>query len=156
MAARVQVTKEIAAGPEVIWGLVADLSQMGRWSPENEGVEWLKGATGPVVGATFKGSNRHGTKSWTTHGKVTEATPNRAIAFLVNVGPFKIAEWRSELEATPAGCRVTESTLDQRGAVGKLLGKLATGIDDRDAHNRTTMEQTLERLKAAAEHAPPA
>lgn len=156
MAERVQVSTEIAAPPERVWELVADLSQMGRWSPENEGVEWLKGATGPAVGVTFKGSNRHGSRAWSTHGRITEATPSRALAFLINVGPFRVAEWRYELEPTPAGCRVVESTVDQRGAVGRFLGKLATGIDDRDVHNRATMEQTLELLKAAAEGASPA
>jgi len=151
MAERVQVTTEIAAKPETVWGLVADLTQMGKWSPENEGVEWLKGASGPAVGVTFKGANRHGSKTWTTHGRIIEAEPNKSLAFLVNVGPFKVAEWRYELAASPTGCVVTETTTDRRGAVAKYLGKLATGIDDRDAHNRATMEQTLERLKAAAE-----
>jgi len=151
MAERVEVTTEIAVKPETVWPLVADLTQMGRWSPENEGVEWLKGASGPAVGVTFKGANRHGSKTWTTHGRIIEATPNKAIAFLVNVGPFKVAEWRYELAASPTGCLVTESTVDRRGAVAKFLGRHATGIDDRATHNRATMEQTLARLKAAAE-----
>jgi uncharacterized protein YndB with AHSA1/START domain len=155
MAERVEVTTEIAAPPETVWGLVADLTQMGRWSPENEGVEWLKGASGPAVGVTFKGSNRHGSKTWTTHGRITEATPNKAFAFLVNAGPFKVAEWRYVLEPMPTGCRVTESTVDQRGAVIRFLAKLGTGIEDRESHNRETMAQTLARLKAAAEGAHP-
>jgi uncharacterized protein YndB with AHSA1/START domain len=153
MADRVQVATEIAAPPETVWGLVSDLTQMGKWSPENEGVEWMKGAAGPAVGVTFKGTNRHGSKTWTTHGRIIEATPNRSFAFLVNVGPFKVAEWRYELVPTPTGCRVTESTVDHRGAVARYVGKLATGIGDRDAHNRATMEQTLERLRVAAEAA---
>jgi uncharacterized protein YndB with AHSA1/START domain len=155
MAERVQVTTEIAAPPDKVWELVADLTQMGKWSPENEGVEWLRGASRPAVGVTFKGSNRHGSRTWTTHGRITEATTDKALAFLVNFGPFKVAEWRYELEPITTGCRVTESTLDRRGAVAKLLGKLATGVEDRDAHNRTTMEATLARLKAAAESTTP-
>jgi len=155
MAERLEVTKEIAAPPEAVWPLVSDLTQMGKWSPENEGVEWLKGAAGPAVGVTFKGSNRHGSRHWTTHGRITEATPNRALAFLVNVGPFKVAEWRYELAPTPLGCRVTESTVDRRGGLAKYLGKLATGIDDRASHNRATMEHTLDQLKTAAESASP-
>jgi uncharacterized protein YndB with AHSA1/START domain len=154
MTERLEVTTEIAARPEAVWHLVADLTQMGKWSPENEGVEWLKGASGPAVGVTFKGANRHGSKTWTTHGRIIEATPNKAIAFLVNVGPFKIAEWRYELAATSAGCRVTESTVDRRGAMARYLGRVATGIDDRSSHNRSTMEQTLARLKTAAESTP--
>ena len=156
MAERVQVTKEMTAAPTTVWRLVADLTQMGRWSPESEGVEWLKGASGPAVGVTFKGSNRLGSKTWTTRGRILEATPNKALAFLINVGPFKIAEWRYEIEPTPSGCRVTESTLDHRGGFARMMGKLATGVEDRSEHNRATMEQTLERLKAAAEVAPAA
>jgi uncharacterized protein YndB with AHSA1/START domain len=51
----VSVTKDISASPESIWALVTDLPRMGEWSPENRGGEWLKGATGPSVGARFKG-----------------------------------------------------------------------------------------------------
>lgn len=151
MAEPVLVSTEIAASPETVWGLVADLTQMGRWSPENEGVEWLGGAKGPVVGAKFKGSNRHGAKTWSTHGAITEATVNQTLAFRITAGPFKVAEWRYELEPTGSGCTVTESMIDQRGAVVKLIGKLATGVEDRATHNRATMAETLTRLKAAAE-----
>jgi uncharacterized protein YndB with AHSA1/START domain len=153
MAERTEVSTDIAAPTDQVWGLVSDLTQMGRWSPENEGVEWLAGATGPVVGAKFKGSNRHGAKSWSTQGTITEATPSKALAFRITAGPFKVAEWRYEFEAVDGGCRVTESTIDQRSGLAKFLGKLATGIDDRATHNRATMAQTLAALKAAAESA---
>ena len=31
---------------------------MSHWSPEYQGGEWLDGATGPMVGARFKGRNK--------------------------------------------------------------------------------------------------
>ncbi|MEY3619020.1 MAG: hypothetical protein RL726_1718, partial [Actinomycetota bacterium] len=62
----VVVSKEIAASPEVVWEMVSDLTRMGEWSPENKGGEWIKGATGPAVGASFKGRNSNGKKSWST------------------------------------------------------------------------------------------
>jgi uncharacterized protein YndB with AHSA1/START domain len=154
MAERTEVSTEIAAPPEKVWGLVADLTQMGRWSPENEGAEWLGGATGPAVGVRFKGANRHQSKSWSTMGTITESTPGSAFAFQVKVGPFKVAQWRYDFTPTATGCTVTESTIDQRTGLSKFLGKMATGIDDRGTHNRDTMEKTLAALKAAAESSP--
>ena len=54
MAHHVEVTKVIAATPERVYELVSDLPRMGEWSPENTGGSWIKGATGPAVGAKFK------------------------------------------------------------------------------------------------------
>lgn len=156
MTERTEVSTEIAAPPDKVWGLVADLTQMGRWSPENEGAEWLGGATGPAVGVRFKGANRHGKKSWSTQGTIVESTPGSAFAFHVKAGPFKVAQWRYKFTPTASGCVVTETVIDERTSLSKLLGKLATGVDDRETHNRATMEQTLAALKAEAESPPPA
>jgi len=49
----VEIETYIAAPPIWVWELVTDLQQMGYWSPEYQGGEWLDGATGPVVGARF-------------------------------------------------------------------------------------------------------
>ena len=46
---------------------------------------------------------------------------------------------------------MTESFVDERGALINVGGRLATGVADRDAHNRDGMRQTLDALKAAAE-----
>jgi uncharacterized protein YndB with AHSA1/START domain len=147
----VVVSTAIAAPPSTVWTLVSDLTRMGEWSPENEGAEWLRGARGPAVGATFKGANRLGSKSWTTRGRIVAADPERTLAFSITAAGMKVAEWRYELAATADGCTVTESFTDKRGPLVKLLGRLATGVTDREEHNRATMQTTLERLKAAAE-----
>ena len=150
MVERIEVEREIAATPEVVWGLVSDLPRMGDWSPENDGGEWVKGATGPAVGAKFKGRNSNGSKSWTTVSTVVDATPGERFSFLVVVGPFKIAEWAFDIEATDVGCRVTETWTDRRGGLMKKLGGKASGVDDRTAHNRAGMEQTLAGVATAA------
>jgi hypothetical protein len=127
---------------------------MGRWSPEATGAEWLKGATGPAVGARFKGSNRNESRRWSTTCTVVEADRGRAFSFDVTVGPLKISRWAYRF--TPAaggGCTVVEEWTDQRPGFTKPLGKLASGVGDRLAHNRAGMEQTLANLKAAAEGA---
>ena len=41
--------------PRTIWDLVSDVTKIGRYSPETFEAEWLDGATGPAVGATFRG-----------------------------------------------------------------------------------------------------
>ena len=55
------------------------------------------------------------------------------------------------IAATAAGCTVTETWTDDRGALVTLIGRFVTGVADREAHNRAGMERTLAALKAAAE-----
>jgi uncharacterized protein YndB with AHSA1/START domain len=153
MADQVSVTREIGAPAEQVWAMVSDLPRMGEWSPENEGSTWLRGATGPTPGATFRGTNRHGKKTWSTDGTVIDAEPGRLFTFRTTAAGFKVAEWRYAIEATAAGCRVTETWIDQRGRIAKILGTPVSGVADRTSHNRASMEETLDRLKVAAEAA---
>ena len=49
------VTVHMAAPPERVWELVSDVTRIGSYSPETFEAEWLDGATGPAVGAKFRG-----------------------------------------------------------------------------------------------------
>ena len=71
----------IEAPPERIYEIVTDIAQMGRLSPECTGGKWLDGATGPAVGARFKGSNKRGFARWSTTNEVVEAEPGQAFSF---------------------------------------------------------------------------
>jgi hypothetical protein len=144
---------DIVAPAEVVWSLVSDLTRMGEWSPETERVEWTGGATGPSVGATFKGHNRNGSRRWTTTCTITVADPPRELAWDVKaVGVVPVATWRYEIESLDdLSCRVTESTTDKRPGIFKALTARATGVKDRGEHNAANMRATLERIKAAAE-----
>ena len=153
MADQIEVERKIAASPEVVWALVSDLPRMGEWSPENTGGEWTKGATGPEVGAKFKGRNQAGSTTWSTVSTVTAAAPGERFAFSVAAGPFKIADWAFAIEPTAGGCRVTQSWIDQRGWLMKTIGTKASGVDDRAEFSRQSMEQTLAGVAAAAESA---
>lgn len=150
---RIEVVREVRAAPEVVWELVADLPRMGEWSPENNGGTWIRGANGPVPGAKFKGRNANGSNRWSTTVKVVDAIPGERFSFVVTVGPFKIAEWSFDIEPTKRGCRVIEIWEDQRSGFMKQLGAKASGVEDRAAHNRAGMKQTLEGIAAAAESA---
>lgn len=150
----VTVEREMKAPADEVWAMVSDLPRMGEWSPENSGAKWTKGATGPTVGAHFRGRNRKGWRRWSTTGKVTEAEPGKAFAFDVFAGPLKVATWSYRFEPTADGCRVQESWKDNRtGPWLKWGGLLASGVSDRATHNRAGMEETLENLAAAAEKA---
>ena len=151
MAAHVSVRTEIAAPPEVVWELVADLTRMHEWSPENDTVVWLKGATGATPGATFKGTNRAGTKKWSTRGRIVESEPGRFLSFRVSAVGMKVARWSYRFDAVEGGCVVTETWDDERGGLINLAGRVVSGVSDRETHNRAGMEETLRRLKVAAE-----
>ncbi len=135
--------------------MVSDVTRMGEWSPENEGGAWLDDATAGQPGARFRATNRVGKRSWKTVAAVVDAERGRRFSFRVSAGPVKVADWSYTFEPTPNGCRVTESWTDRRPGWFKPLARLGTGVGDRTAHNRTGMEQTLERLAAAVEPSSP-
>jgi uncharacterized protein YndB with AHSA1/START domain len=146
----VSVSREIAAPPERLWALVTDLAEMGRWSPENTGGTWIGGATGPSLGARFRGTNRRGLHRWSTLAVVVQWEPTTSFAFDVSAVGFPVARWEYRFEATERGCRVTETFTDRRGRLIRMLGRPVSGVGDRAAHNRAGMETTLARLDEAA------
>ena len=146
------VEREINAPAEEVWAMVSDVTRMGEWSPEATGAKWLKGATGPAVGARFTGKNRAGVRRWSTAGEVVECEPGKAFVFDVSAGPFKVATWTYRFEPTATGTKVVEQWDDRRtGKLMAVVGKLASGVGDRATHNRAGMEETLENLAKAAE-----
>ena len=73
-----------------VWSMVTDVTRMGEWSPETEGAEWIDGATGPAVGARFKGHNRKGRTRWSTTCEVIESQPGQGSAVHLRV-PLTLA-----------------------------------------------------------------
>jgi uncharacterized protein YndB with AHSA1/START domain len=151
MTTSISVSRAIAAPADQVWDLISDLPRMGEWSPENTGGNWVKGATGPAVDARFKGTNSNGRKTWSTDVKVTTCDPGRAFEFRSTVMGIGVALWGYTIEATEAGCTVTETWTDERGRIAKLLGGPASGVADRNEHNRAGMQTTLDNLAASAE-----
>ena len=148
----VEVETAIGAPAEEVYDLVADLPRMGEWSPECERVEWAPGSSGAAPGARFTGHNRNGHRRWSTHGTVTVAERGRELTFEIrSVLNMPVSQWSYRFEPTPEGCRVVESTQDRRGGLIRVLGRIATGVSDREARNRESMTRTLEQLRAAAE-----
>lgn len=145
------VTVHMAAPPDAVWALLSDVTQIGRFSPETFEAEWLDGATGPAVGARFRGHvkrNERGPTYWTTC-EVTACEPGRAFGFDVKTGGRTANSWRYDLEPAGDGTDVTESfqLADKLGlrVYWKLLGWA------RGKTNHNNMQTTLERMKAAVE-----
>lgn len=153
MTGRTEVSTHIDAPADRVWALVSDLTRMGEWSPETTKVAWRKGASGPAVGARFRGWNRKGLVRWFTDGVVSDLEPGRALAFEVSSAGVPVARWgyRIEPDAGGAGCTLTETWEDHRKGVFKTVTGIAIGVRDRKAHNAEGMEVTLARIKDAAE-----
>jgi uncharacterized protein YndB with AHSA1/START domain len=146
----VSVDRAIAAPAERVFALLTDLSRMGEWSPENVGGRWIKGATGPALGARFRGRNRNGWRSWSTTCVVTGFEAPTRFAFEVQAGPASVSSWEYQITPTPAGCTVTETWTDRRNPIFAKFAGLVTGVADRPSFTMTSMETTLERLAATA------
>jgi hypothetical protein len=135
-----QATIHIDATPDDVYALVSDVTRMGEWSPETTGCEWVDGATGPSVGAKFRGSNKLWFYKWSTTPVVTECEPGRLFAF--DAGG---TEWRYSFIDADGGTSVTESF-----TVNSTLSKLYT-IGPRRTQIVKGMVETLARIKKAAE-----
>jgi uncharacterized protein YndB with AHSA1/START domain len=146
------VTVHMAAPAAKIWDLVSDVTKIGRYSPETFEAEWIDGATGPAVGAKFRGHvkrNGKGPIYWTTC-TVLACEPGREFGFGVGANEAKVLNvWRYRLEPNADGTDVTESfeltkTLPLR-VYWTLFGW------SRGRTNRNGMRTTLERIKAEVE-----
>src|SRR5262249_22449828 len=93
------VSISIAAPPEAIYDVVADVTRTGEWSGETSRVDWTSSDRG--AGAPFKGWNRVGIFRWTRHCEVLVADRGRTFAFRTVPGksPSKrdSTVWRFEL-----------------------------------------------------------
>ncbi|HEX4725296.1 MAG TPA: SRPBCC family protein [Pseudonocardiaceae bacterium] len=146
---------EIAADPPAVWAMVTDLPRMGEFSPENIGGRWLDGATGPAVGARYRGFNRHNGdgREWWTRVTVVEYEDRRLFTFDVRapIG-IRVSRWSYEIESTPVGCRLTEHWYRVGNRfVREFLGPRVTGRADRPGFNAESIEHTLAAVKAVAE-----
>ena len=81
------VERYIEASPEVLYDVVADVTRTPERTPDIVRCEWLDGATGPRVGAMFKGWNQDKFGpipiKWSTKCTVKTAARGEEFAFIV-------------------------------------------------------------------------
>ena len=148
---RGEATVQVQAPPEKVYELVSDVTRMGEWSPECVRSEWVEGATGPAVGAKFKGWNKRGIMRWSTVSEVVAADAGKEFAFR-RPGPLETI-WRYRMQPIGGGTELNESfeLVRPMGAAGAFLSRLLMGVKDRRSDMEEGMRTTLERIKSAAE-----
>jgi uncharacterized protein YndB with AHSA1/START domain len=148
---RDSVTVHMDAPPDRVWDLVSDVTRIGSYSPETFEAEWLDGATGPEVGARFRGHvkrNGKGPVYWTSC-TVLASEPGQEFAFGVGARDKPLNTWRYRLEPAGDGTDVTESFELADTAALRLYWALLGWA--RGPTNRNGMRTTLERIKAEVE-----
>jgi uncharacterized protein YndB with AHSA1/START domain len=139
---------DIAAPPNQVYDMVADLTRMGEWSPECYRVVWVGDATGPSVGAEFRGDNRIGPYRWSVDGKVVSADPAREFAFTTYVNGRESTRWRYRFTPSGEGTTLTE---DYEFVWATPFVRLGDLLMPRRRMLERGMRQTLQRIKAKAE-----
>lgn len=146
-----EVTVHMKAPVDEVWALVSDVTRIGEFSPETFEAQWTHGASGPAVGARFKGHvkrNGVGPVYWTPC-TVTKCVPGEVFEFGVGLDNNPMNTWGYRMAPENGGTRVTEyfrltPAWYLRGywlVLGRLRGKT----------NERGMRTTLERMKAVLE-----
>lgn len=154
------VERYIEAAPEVLYDIVSDVTRTPELSPEVVKCTWVKGATGPAVGARFRAINSAGRgPDWPNWPIVITADRGREFAFS-RTEPFAgTLEWRYRFVPEGSGTKVVESYTVTRPVtlIGWFLIGSVSGLKDRAGDLRRGMTQTLDRLAVIAEkqQAPP-
>jgi uncharacterized protein YndB with AHSA1/START domain len=153
----------VAARPELVWDLVADVTQVGRWSPECIRAAWLGEPGRPQPGARFTGRNRFpDSLEYEVICMVTEADRPRAFAWVVlddSGDPARpSSSWRYEIDPLPGGgSRVRQRFTHGPGAsflravAAKAPDRAAEIIAARQDWLQANMSITLRAMKDAAE-----
>jgi len=147
------VTVHMNAPADRVWDLIADIRNTPKYSPEVFESEWLDGATGPALGARFRGHvkrNEIGPIYWTTC-RVTACEPGREFGFAVLGGDKAINNWHYALAPAGDGTDVTESFWMTPGLLDTVFGVFGGQL--RTRRNIRDMTTTLNRIKAEVEAA---
>jgi hypothetical protein len=145
-------TVHMAASADKIWELIADIRNTGKFSPETFEAEWLGEATGPELGARFRGHvkrNGIGPIYWTTC-EVTACEPGREFGFAALLGDKPVNNWHYRLAPSGDGTDVTESFRLTPTAFTAVYYWVFGGWR-RQRNNIRDMYKTLHRIKDVVE-----
>jgi uncharacterized protein YndB with AHSA1/START domain len=149
MTTQRSVTIETSAG--VVYALVSDPLRTSEWSPECVRCRWIGDSQRAEVGARFRGTSRNGRRRWSTTSEITEMKPNEVFAWEVTYMRLPVARWEYRIAPADKGVQLVESVDDRRGALLRRVSPWITGSPDRAARNADTMQETLLKVKRAAE-----
>jgi len=150
-----QASIKIAAPPQVVYDLIADVTRMGEWSPECYRCEWLDGASAAAPGARFRGFNRIGRFRWERTALICAAERGRKFTFETVDDHTQRHETRWEYTMAAAGCG-TVLTESFRFLWCSLRNRATEMLLPRGRQVNRGIDETLRRIKHAAEalHSP--
>jgi hypothetical protein len=94
----VSIEVNIGAAATTVWLLISDINLPSRFSPEFRGATWTD--TGPALGATFEGRNKHqAVGEWSTISTITAFEELALFEWTVGDVDNKTARWRFDLAA---------------------------------------------------------
>ena len=144
----------IAAPPEQVYELVAQIERTGEWSPECQKGEWLEdGTTGPQVGQWFTGHNKIGSFEWQTRSEVVAAEAGRELAWTVGGRENPLTTWRYTFEANDEGGTDVVESFVVHQIPPPLKGNTEEQLRQREMGLVLACQETLANLKRAAEGA---
>ena len=150
----------IAAPPAAIWQLVCDIQTPAEFSSEFQGGQWLDDATGPALGARFRGRNFHEARgTWETVSTICEFEPERVFGWAVGDPDVPSARWQFSLEPDGTGTIIREWM--QMGPGESGVSELIALMPDKEhrilrrrlAEHHANMTATLAGIKHRAETA---
>lgn len=145
----------IAATPEDLYDLVADVGSIPSRSAEVRACSWLPGPPPGTVGSRFRGRNRAGVVRWSRVCEVVTAARGESFSFRTVPEHFDPTRqdssvWGYLFEPEGAGTRITHYYFLAQPPRPWLLSIYGILMPHhRDA--RPALTYTLERLKMAAE-----
>ena len=142
----------IAADPDDVYDLVADVANMGSWSPVCREC-WYDPGAGPTVGSWFTGRNVLPDRTWETRSKVVAADRGREFAWVVN--EREVVRWGFTMTEVDGGTKLTQSWEFLPGGHALFAERFGEGADEeiatREALAHTGIPATLAAIKRTAE-----
>ncbi|HEY1625685.1 MAG TPA: SRPBCC family protein [Streptosporangiaceae bacterium] len=156
----------VTAAPGVVWDLLADITNVGNWSPECIHTGWLDGEHDARPGVRFSGRNRaQGGFEWTVTCVITEASRPWTLAWVVLDDEDRTqtvddpsSHWRYGLEPAPGGATLVRHSFVHgpgdsglRWMIRRYPERAAGIIADRRLMLLANMRHGLSAMKAVAE-----
>lgn len=140
-----QASLKVAAPPDVVWRVIADLRRTGEWSPECTHV-WPLGKV--RRGSWLVGENRRGRVRWVTLSRIVRFQSEQELAWHVLTNGSR---WTYRLESVPGGTQITQTRETPHGVSSfarwfteRFLG----GQDGHDDDLEVGMASGLQRINA--------
>lgn len=147
---QVSRTTTVAAAPDEVYGLIADVTRIGELSPVCRSAWWDDNA-GPREGEWFTGRNEmDGRDPWERRCEIITAEPGRSFGWIAGGREEGVAEWIYRFRPVDEGTEVEESW-----RITRMVDQLAALSDDQFAGlmamTTSGIEATLANVKRIVE-----